>query len=269
MNLINYLEEYREISFKEVAFNEIDALALADFSYVDFTELGIDKERISAEDLLEYLDNYEPKPTDSERKLNYLEVARLLCESERYEKLEFAHFRKVKDLDSDKQFQAVTILFKDTMYISFCGTDSTTVGWKEDLNMAILDLVPSEIEAMKYANMSLILTYWIPQFVFVAIYVLRPILAVCISVNPTLIMFCFDNKDTFFRKIDMIHLRGPFMNRKNNVIDDVTTTFSSNAFEHSRDCSFASFTASICDIRDANNNNNREDYYDDDDINNN
>ncbi len=153
MNLINYLEEYQQISFKEVAFNEIDALALADFSYVDFTELGIDKERISAEELLEYLDNYVPKSTDSERKLNYLEVARLLCESERYEKLEFAHFRKVRDLDSDKQFQAVTILFKDTMYISFCGTDSTTVGWKEDFNMAILDMVPSEIEAMKYANM--------------------------------------------------------------------------------------------------------------------
>ena len=153
MNLINYLEEYQEISFKEVAFNEIDALALADFSYVDFKELGVTKESISAEELLEFIDAYQPKSTDSERKLNYLEVARLLCESERYEKLEFAHFRKIKDLDSDKQFQAVTIFFKDVMYISFCGTDATTVGWKEDFNMAILDMVPSEIEAIKYANM--------------------------------------------------------------------------------------------------------------------
>ena len=153
MNLIEYLEEYSDKSFKEMGFNEIDALDLADFSYVDFTELGVDKERMSAEYLEEFIDKYIPKPTDSERKLNYLKIAKLICAGSRFEKLEFAHFRKVKDLHSEKQFQAVTILFKDYMYLSFCGTDSTTVGWKEDFNMAILDMVPSEIEAMKYANM--------------------------------------------------------------------------------------------------------------------
>ena len=153
MNLIDYLEEYQDVSFKEMPFNEIDALALADFSYVDFTELGVDKERISGEDLVEFIDQYEPTANDSQRKLNYLKVAKLICESERFDKVEFAHFRKVKDWNSDKQFQAVTILFKDIMYISFCGTDATVVGWKEDFNMAILDMVPSEIEAIKYINM--------------------------------------------------------------------------------------------------------------------
>ena len=153
MNLLDYLEEYIDISFKEVAFNEIDALALAVFSYVDFKELGVNKDKIDAEDLLDYLDQYEPNPNDSERKLNYLEVARLLCESERFDGIEFAHFRKVKDFDSEKQFQAVTILLNDFIYISYCGTDATTVGWKEDFNMAILELVPSELEAIRYANM--------------------------------------------------------------------------------------------------------------------
>ena len=120
MNLLDYLEEYIDISFKEVAFNEIDALALAVFSYVDFKELGVNKDKIDAEDLLDYLDQYEPNPNDSERKLNYLEVARLLCESERFDGIEFAHFRKVKDFDSEKQFQAVTILLDDFIYISYC-----------------------------------------------------------------------------------------------------------------------------------------------------
>ena len=36
------------------------------------------------------------------------------------------------------------------LYVSFCGTDSTTLGWKEDFNMAYLDIVPSEIEAIQY-----------------------------------------------------------------------------------------------------------------------
>ena len=153
MNLLDYLEEYSDISFKEIAFNEIDALALADFSYVDFAELGIDKDRLDADELLDYLDQYEPTSKDSDRKLNYLEVARLICESERFDGVEFVHFKKIKDEDSEKQFQAVTLIFKDFIYISYCGTDATTVGWKEDFNMAILDMVPSEIEAIKYADM--------------------------------------------------------------------------------------------------------------------
>lgn len=153
MNLIEYLEQYSNVSLREMAFNEIDALAFADFSYVDFTELGVDKERMDGEYLATFIDKYQPKPTDSQRKLNYLKVAKLICQGTRFGKIEFAHFRKITDLESDKQFQAVTILFRDSMYISFCGTDSTTVGWKEDFNMAILDMVPSEIEAMKYANM--------------------------------------------------------------------------------------------------------------------
>ena len=153
MNLIDYLIQYRNTSLKKMGFNEVDALILADFSYVDFSELGVDKERIKARDLLPYINNYQPTAKDSERKLNYLKVAKLICEGSRFEKLEFAHFRKVKDFNSDKQFQAVTILFRDYMYISFCGTDSTTVGWKEDFNMAVLDMVPSEIEAIKYLNM--------------------------------------------------------------------------------------------------------------------
>ena len=137
MNLLNYLEEYSNVTLREVAFNEIDALALADFSYVDFTELGIDKERINGELLAEYIDKYQPKPTDSARKLNYLKVAKLIATSTRFARAEFAHFRKITDLDNDKQFQAVTIMFRDVMYMSFCGTDSSTVGWKEDFNMAV------------------------------------------------------------------------------------------------------------------------------------
>ena len=153
MNLLDYLKQYGNTGFKKMGFNEVDALILADFSYVDFTELGVNKERIKAKDLLPFINNYQPTANDSERKLNYLKIAKMICEGSRFEKLEFAHFKKIKDLDAEKQFQAVTILFNKYMYISFCGTDSTTVGWKEDFNMAVLDMVPSEIEAIKYINM--------------------------------------------------------------------------------------------------------------------
>ena len=152
MDVINYLENYKDTSFKQMPFNEVDALALGLVSYVCYDELYFCKDRISTTGLLELIKNYQPNPQDSERKLKYLKLLELICEGERFKEATFAHFKKIRDQNSAKQFQAITILLKDFIYISFCGTDSTVLGWKEDFNMAILETVPSEIEAIKYAN---------------------------------------------------------------------------------------------------------------------
>ena len=152
MDVIDYLVRYQDKSFKEMSFNEVDALILAMVSYVDFYELKVDKKKIKDYELIKYIDEYEPLRTDSERKLKYLKLLSLVCKSKRFDKVIFYDFKKVRDDILDKQFQAVTIVLKDFIYISFCGTDATVIGWKEDLNMAILEIVPSEIEAMKYAN---------------------------------------------------------------------------------------------------------------------
>ena len=152
MNVIDYLDLYKDTTFKEMAFNEIDALALAMASYVSYEELNLSKEKISSSDLIELVKGYIPNSEDSQRKRNYLKVVELMCEGKRYKEAVYAHYRKLRDSDSAKQFQAITIIFKDFIYISFCGTDSTLLGWKEDFNMAILETVPSEIEAIKYAN---------------------------------------------------------------------------------------------------------------------
>lgn len=152
MNLLDYLRKYKDTPFKEMPFNEIDALALADLSYVAFDELGLNKEKCSSADIYNLVKDYMPVYSDSQRKINYIEVAKLISGGKRFNKGIFAHYRKIRDNESDKQFQAITYLNKDFIYISFCGTDATTLGWKEDFNMAILDIIPSEVEAVKYAN---------------------------------------------------------------------------------------------------------------------
>ena len=153
MDVFSYLDTYENTSFKELGFNEIDALIFSLVSYVPLEELQADKEKISANDLLKLINNYQPKLSDSPRKLKYIALLKRVCLGKRYQKVSFAHYRKIRDKDSDKQFQAVTLLFKDFIYLSFCGTDATALGWKEDFNMAILEIVPSEVEAIKYANM--------------------------------------------------------------------------------------------------------------------
>lgn len=153
MNLIDYLNKYKDVSLKKMGFNEIDALALADFSYVALDELGLNKEKISGQELKKLIDDYHPTLLDSERKKNYLKVASIICGSSRFKNIHICHYRKINDKEADKQFQAVTLIFSNIIYISYCGTDATILGWKEDFNMAILETVPSEIEAVRYANM--------------------------------------------------------------------------------------------------------------------
>ena len=140
------------ISLKDMAFNEVDALALAMVSYVPFDELKLDKKKIKDSDLLKYIEAYKPSKNTSERKLKYIEVLTRVCKAKRYDKAIFYNFKKIRDKEADKQFQAITIILKDFIFVSFCGTDATVLGWKEDFNMAILEIVPSEIEAIKYAN---------------------------------------------------------------------------------------------------------------------
>ena len=147
---LEYLRKYQNTTFKEMPFNEVDALLLAMVSYVPFDELGLDSHRYSDKEVLKRINDYVPPNNVNERKLNYLEIAKIICKSTRFKDATFAFFRKSRDLTAEKQFQAITIILHEFAFVSFCGTDSTTVGWKEDFNMAYLETVPSEIDAIQY-----------------------------------------------------------------------------------------------------------------------
>lgn len=165
MDIIDYLNRYKNTSLKEMTFNEVDALVLAMISYVPFDELGVARTFFKPAYLLEKLNDFVPPYGYGERQHKYLEIARLVCEGKRYDRLYFSDFKKERDNVTDKQFQAITILFNKYIYISYCGTDSTTLGWKEDFNMAYLETVPSEISAIKYANM-ILSKFWFRKVYF-------------------------------------------------------------------------------------------------------
>lgn len=152
MDVFNYLEQYKNISFKEKRFNEVDALIMAVLSYVPFDELKLEDKKASASEIHKLIEQYQAPVNSSERKLKYIDLLKRFCKSQRFGKAVFAFFRKERDPLNEKQFQAICIVLNDNLYISFCGTDATTLGWKEDFNMSFLEIVPSEIEAARYAN---------------------------------------------------------------------------------------------------------------------
>ena len=149
MNVIDYLDSYKDISFKEERFNELDALILSLMGYFPFDLIG--KTKIDADDVTKFLKTYKPK-SKSERKRSDIHLLNTICSCERFKGIKFLDFAKKRDGEAIEQFQAVTIALKDFVFISFCGTDATVLGWREDFNMAFLDIVPSEIDAIKYIN---------------------------------------------------------------------------------------------------------------------
>ena len=148
MNVVDYLHAYKDISFKIERFNELDALILSLMGYFPFDLIG--KKRIDADDAVSFLETYKPKK--SERKQLDAYILKVICTSERFKGIRFLDFAKKRSGEAIEQFQAVTIELKDFLFVSYCGTDATVLGWREDFNMAFLDIVPSEVDAIKYID---------------------------------------------------------------------------------------------------------------------
>ena len=75
-----------------------------------------------------------------------------ISESRRFSELRVTDYIKDNRPELEMQFAAVTIhLPGDILFLSFCGTDSTLLGWKENMNMSFQNDVPAQCAALSYA----------------------------------------------------------------------------------------------------------------------
>lgn len=73
--------------------------------------------------------------------------------SPRYRGVHVCGYRAVSDVVATEQFAAMAFRFPAGFsYLSFRGTDSTIVGWKEDFNMAFRCPVPAQESAARYVD---------------------------------------------------------------------------------------------------------------------
>ncbi|MGN1231379.1 MAG: DUF2974 domain-containing protein, partial [Anaerotignum sp.] len=78
-------------------------------------------------------------------------LLRCLAESQRFSQMELCGYVNKLDFAAEKQFSALTIRTGDGMaFVAYRGTDSSSVGWKEDFNMSFMDTVPAQQEAGIY-----------------------------------------------------------------------------------------------------------------------
>ncbi len=155
-NLMDYLDWRGDITLEVSPFNEVDALILAELSFVDFEGIVPPPEIGRGLPLNEAAEAYFARHGQDVAMGvlvpdTIVKMLKKLMTSARFGNMLLNGYAALLDDAIEQQFAALTIdLGNGSIYISFRGTDDTIVGWKEDLNMGFLEEIPSQKQAVEY-----------------------------------------------------------------------------------------------------------------------
>lgn len=151
--LFGYVHFRSDITFEKSGFNDLDALVFSTLSYIEWTTL-CDGQGVS---LLEAGKDFFRKNSEDEINDRYAfslripQFLRVVMNSRRYQNVQVGYYVNEFDPDRVVQFSAVTFVLEDgTSVVTYRGTDSTILGWKEDLYMTFSQAVVSQELASKY-----------------------------------------------------------------------------------------------------------------------
>ncbi len=146
-NLIDYMAWRGEFPLSVSPWNEIDSLACAVLSYLNFH--GVDDHRGWTLQEAQRIDLLQESshPSHAQRK----QLFEAMAASNRFGGCRMHHFISITDEEMGIQFSAMCLdLPDDTMAVVFRGTDNTIIGWREDFNMAYQTRVPAQEAAGYY-----------------------------------------------------------------------------------------------------------------------
>ena len=132
-NLFYYLEYYGNDSFSKTPFNDIDSLILSELAYVKLENLF--SNTIVLKDLCQlFLNKYSEKDFKNEDYLfpNSYRLMTILQNCPRFNKAVISYYL---ENSGQTQFGALTIRMPSFCYVAFLGTDSSILGWQEDLEL--------------------------------------------------------------------------------------------------------------------------------------
>lgn len=132
-NIINYIKEYGNITYKESPFNEVDALVYSLLPYIDLNGL-ITKPTPIKEVYTLVLDKFKLKTKDKFTHKNQ-DILEAMAKSKRYQDNIMTSYKKINN--DYTQFCALTVLVPHYFkFIAYEGTDDLLVGWEENFKMS-------------------------------------------------------------------------------------------------------------------------------------
>lgn len=153
-NIIDYVRDYGKYDFKEMPFNEVDALVLAKFVYLKLEKIiqpgHCRKYAMSVQELCEHPDLDVLFEQDDNEELDRA-LFREMSASKRFGTMKCTNVIADTSLQEETQFMAMTcILPNENRKVVFRGTDNTLIGWKENFNMAFQSPIAGQKSAQKY-----------------------------------------------------------------------------------------------------------------------
>lgn len=155
MNTIfTYLEQYKDISFEEHPFNQVDALVLSQFSYLKWEnvipKISEGKEAISIQEMHDVMQESEVYFYQHFAKDNRQMFEQMLG-GKRFGNMKCNYLSETLDDSIEIQFCAFTVFPEGALpVVLFRGTDETILGWKEDYNMTSFIPVSGQVMASLY-----------------------------------------------------------------------------------------------------------------------
>ena len=149
MNILGYVKKYGDKTFKQMPFNEVDALIFSELAYINF-DLSVPHNKFISLARLSIEDKKAFYTGSVDQKFNEKLVDAMMV-SNRYKHIRIGFCHSQFDKKKYLQFFALTILLPDkTGFISFRGTDTSLLGWREDLLIAYSDDMPSQRMSVDY-----------------------------------------------------------------------------------------------------------------------
>lgn len=158
-NMMDYLEWRGDLTFRQAPFNEVDNLLLTELVYVDFTGIVPGQDSEEAVFLKDASRLFWERHTQEEI-LDRVSMTKMsafvmekMAQCPRFENACLSGYVREIDKERQSQFSAVCLTLDDhSLFVSYSGTDSTLVGWRENFNMSYLQQTPGQEKAVRYLN---------------------------------------------------------------------------------------------------------------------
>ena len=150
-----FLKQNGNKSFLDFPFCEADLIVIALLSYCNYEQSSITKNKDlynSFTNIRDFMDeNTKKRITNNFFKPNeFLSFLEIFNKSSRYDDVKLGFFEENKSNRNEIQFFGLTFFIDDKIFVTFRGTDRSVVGWQEDFDLVLKDVIPSQEKAKNY-----------------------------------------------------------------------------------------------------------------------
>ena len=149
MKLNQYVTYFGRKKFSELPFSEVDGLVFSELAYINFDMYVKEMDFIKIKDIkITNKKAFYQGSVDARRNRTLFET---MQKSKRYRDVKIGFCRSYTDTNTYTQFFAMTLVMPDNSgFIAFRGTDTSILGWKEDLYLIYQNSMPGQEKAASY-----------------------------------------------------------------------------------------------------------------------